>query len=198
MLEPKLQKIALFGGTFDPVHEGHLEVAANAVKALSLDRVIFLPCRQSPHKSVAAGASEQQRLEMLRLTTQALPWAEVSDWEYEQPIPSYSWRTAEAFLEQFPEAELYWLLGGDQWEVLPTWNRFDYLVKLVRFIVHARQGEGRVEGAGHESSEVTFVSGDHAASSTIIREAMLKGQEIPAGWLSKPVFDYLRAQDIYQ
>ena len=194
----KKERIALFGGTFDPVHEGHIEVARHAVEALGLQRVIFLPCRQSPHKSAAAGASEEERLEMLRLATQDLPWAEVSDWEYHQPIPSFSWRTAEAFQEQFAEGQLYWLMGWDQWQVLHTWNRFDYLAELVDFIVHARGGEGEEEGAGiHPSARVAFVAGDHPASSSEIRRARGEGEPVPARWLHPEVESLLRRNGLY-
>lgn len=191
------QRIALFGGTFDPVHEGHLEVAENAVTSLGLDRVIFLPCRQSPHKSKAAGASEEERLEMLRLVTNGLPWAEVSDWEYHQPLPSYSWRAAEVFLQKYPHAQLYWLMGWDQWEVLPTWNRFEYLASLVAFIVHARDGV-QGEFLQHPEAEVEFVSGNHPASSSEIRTAMGAGDVIPSGWLSPGVAEFITDRALYQ
>ncbi|MDQ8191394.1 nicotinate (nicotinamide) nucleotide adenylyltransferase [Roseibacillus persicicus] len=191
-------RIALFGGTFDPVHEGHIEVAARAVEALSLDRVIFLPCRQSPHKEAAAGATEAQRLEMLRLATRDLPWAEVSDWEYHQPIPSFSWRTAEAFQEQFAGAKLSWLMGWDQWVVLPTWNRFSYLAELVEFIVHAREVEGEPTAILHEGARVEFVSGNHPASSSAIRGMLVQGEPVPAGWLEAQVEQYLNRNRPYR
>lgn len=77
--------IAFFGGTFDPIHEGHLDVARKAVDALKLDHVIFIPCRRSPHKSEAPGASDDARLQMLKLATAELPWAMVDDYELRKP-----------------------------------------------------------------------------------------------------------------
>ena len=79
-------RIALFGGTFDPIHEGHLEIAEKAHTALSLDQVLFLPCRQSPHKKSGPLASEEDRLQMIKLATQELDWASVSDFELQPPI----------------------------------------------------------------------------------------------------------------
>lgn len=192
------QRIALFGGTFDPVHAGHLEVAANAVEALALDRVIFLPCRQSPHKSAAAGAGEAQRLEMLQLATRHLPWAEVSDWEYHQPIPSFSWRTAECFQELLPGAKLYWLMGWDQWVVLPTWNRFSHLARLVQFIVHAREAEGLPAEVVHPGARAEFVAGDHPASSSAIRKLLGEGKAVPEGWLPSEVASFLEMNRPYR
>ena len=95
-------RIALFGGSFDPVHLGHVQIARAARKALDLNLVIFIPCRQSPHKDRGATADESERLEMLELATADLPWAEVSDLETCLPPPSYSWITAETMHEIFP------------------------------------------------------------------------------------------------
>lgn len=189
-------KVALFGGTFDPVHQGHLEVAERAVAAFSLDRVVFLPCRQSPHKDEAAGASEEERFEMLQLATTDLPWAEVSDWEYHQPSPSYSWRTAEAFLEELPATRLFWLMGWDQWEVLPTWNRFSHLADLVEFIVHERDGQSG-EKVTHPGARVGFVSGDHPASSSQIRTLRASASSLPDEWLPQKVAGFLRERGLY-
>ncbi|MGJ8724554.1 MAG: nicotinate (nicotinamide) nucleotide adenylyltransferase [Roseibacillus sp.] len=192
------ERIALFGGTFDPVHEGHIEVARNAVETLGLSRVVFLPCRQSPHKAVAAGASEEERLEMLKLATKDLAWAEVSDWEYHQPVPSFSWRTAEAFQERFIHSQLYWLMGWDQWKVLPSWNRSDYLGELVDFIVHARDGDGNGEELlKHPGTRVDFVTGDHPASSSEIRRCLSKGEGIPELWLHPEVEKLLCRSGLY-
>lgn len=190
------RKVALFGGTFDPVHEGHLEVAERAVDSLGLDQVVFLPCRQSPHKSQVTGASEQQRLEMLKLATASARWAEVSDWEYHQPSPSFSWRTAEAFRELKGDCRLFWLMGWDQWEVLPSWNRFEYLAELVEFIVHARDGNsGRM--VSYSGARVDYVRGEHPASSSEVRCLMSAGQSLPSGWLSPEVADFVKEHRLY-
>jgi nicotinate-nucleotide adenylyltransferase len=186
------QRIALFGGTFDPVHAGHLAIARRAVAEVALSEVAFLPCRQSPHKTESAGAGERDGLEMLEIATRDLSWATVSAWEYEQPIPSYSWKTAEAFRERYPEAELFWLLGADQWRVLASWNRADYLASLVRFIVHDRDGEL----AGSDDSAL-FLSGDHPASSSQIRDWLGRGKPVPEDWLPPGVGDYLRQKGLY-
>ena len=131
-------RIALFGGTFDPVHCGHLRVARNALEALNLDRIIFIPWRQSPHKEDGTLASEDDRLEMLHLALEDHPWAVVSEIEMLLPPPSYSWVTAEAMKEVYPEARLFWLMGSDQWSVIQSWARPDHPAALVELIVHHR------------------------------------------------------------
>ncbi len=191
------KEIALFGGTFDPVHQGHLDVAKNARETCSLDRVIFLPCRQSPHKENNTGASEEERLEMLRLATAELPWAEVSDWEYSQPLPSYSWRTVESLQKIYQGVRLHWLMGGDQWEVLPTWNRFEDLAKMVDIIVHTREGSN-ADLSTHPGTRVKFVTGDHPASSSQVRAFLAAGEGVPPQWLPASVLDFVRRAGLYQ
>ena len=128
----KQRKICLFGGTFDPIHLGHLHIAQAAVDELELDKVIFLPCKQSPHKSNHAQASEDDRLEMCRIATADIHWAEVDEHDLVAASPCYSWRTAENIATRFPDAELYWLMGTDQWQALPEWNRPNHLAHLVK------------------------------------------------------------------
>ena len=167
------------------------------MQALGLAKVIFLPCRQSPHKSQAAGASEQQRLQMLQLATAGWDWAEVSDWEFHQPLPSYSWRTAEVFQEKYPKADLHWLMGWDQWEVLPSWNRYAHLASLVGFIVHARDGE-QGETLRHPEARVAFVPGNHPASSSKIRTSWAAGDAENGEWLPHSVASFIRKNALYQ
>lgn len=172
--------ICLFGGSFDPVHCGHLHIAAAARQACALDRVIFLPAACSPFKvGQQTMFSDSERLNMLRLATQDYDWAEVSDLDLTLPPPSWSWRLAEHFHNTEPEAELYWLMGTDQWQALHLWARYDYLTELLHFIVYHR-GEAPTPREGVRSS---FIRGHHPASSTGIREALKNGQPLPLGWL---------------
>ena len=109
--EPR-QRVALFGGSFDPVHRGHLFIAGRAVEACGLDRVIFVPCWKSPHKRGEQISDSEDRLAMLRLATAELAWAEVSEWEVSREEASYSWKTAEHFAQALGEGvELFWILG---------------------------------------------------------------------------------------
>ena len=184
-------KICLFGGTFDPIHLGHLHIAQAAVDALQLNKVIFLPCKQSPHKSEGAHASEQDRLEMCRLATSGIEWAEVDEHDLLSKAPCYSWRTAEAMAERFPKAQLFWLMGTDQWQALPQWHRPDHLASLVEFIVYTR-GEAPEPRAGYQ---LHSISGNHPASATKIRANIQHALE--ADWLSPKVAQYIKQHDLY-
>lgn len=185
-------RIAFFGGTFDPVHEGHLDVASKAVEKLNLDRVIFIPCRRSPHKSEAPGASDQERLAMLKLATADLPWVLVDDYELKKPPPSYTWETMEFFKTRFPaDARRFLLIGYDQWESLPRWNNIEKLAREVEFIVVGRQKQPQPR-AGFQAH---FIEGNHPASASQIRAA-LTSNETPK-WLSPSVKAYIAEKDLY-
>lgn len=188
---PDTPNICLFGGTFDPIHLGHTHIAEAAVKELGLDQVIFLPCRQSPHKSGQDHADEHHRLEMCRLATKDLDWAVVDDFDLTVPAPSYSWRTAEVMTARFPNARMFWLMGTDQWEALPRWNRPEQLSQLVEFIVFTR-GDAPEPRTGYR---LHAISGNHPASATKIRNSA--AQELKTDWLAPEVSKYIKTNHLY-
>jgi len=186
--------ICLFGGTFDPIHLGHTHIAKAAVSALHLDRVLFLPCRESPHKKNQHHASANDRLAMCRLATKNLPWAEVSDIDLISPAPSYSWRTAETIHRQYPKARLFWLMGTDQWKALPQWNQPDRLSKLVEFIVFSRGSHA----TPRKKMRLHTIIGDHPASATIIRDEYKKNSSTHlTSWLHPDVISYINKHQLY-
>lgn len=163
VIQPR--KIGLFGGTFDPVHLGHIHLADTARKALGLDEVRFIPCTISPHKTGTQPASSADRLEMLHLATEDLPWAIVDDIELVSEGPNYSYLTAGKIHARFPEDQLFWIMGGDQWQKLPTWKNPEQLAATVEFIVLARNDDP----SPREGYRMHLVHGEHPASSTAIR-----------------------------
>lgn len=190
MSEPR--RIALFGGTFDPIHLGHVEIARRAKELLDLDEVRFLPCHTSPHKIGVSSAPATDRLEMARLATLDFPWAVVDDFDLSRPPPSYSYETAEEMARRFPQAQLFWLMGTDQWRALPRWKNPERLAGLVEFIVFARDGMPEP----HASWTMHFLEGVHPASATAIRQDLAEGRtELP--WLSPRVEDYIRQRRLY-
>ncbi len=185
--------IALFGGTFDPPHLGHSQIAEVAVEACRLEEIIFLPCHQSPHKAVQPMASGRQRLEMLRLATAEFPWAEVSDWELQRAEPSFSWQTAEHFAALFPQAKLHWLLGEDQWASLDRWARPERLAELLTFIVFPREGRAPQPNPRFRSH---FLTGQFPGRATNIRQQIQAGEA--SAELAPSVAQYIAAQHLYE
>lgn len=182
-------KTCLFGGSFDPVHAGHLAIAAAAQKECGLDEVVFLPAACSPFKQGSSTHfTDTQRLKMLQLATAGLPWARISTLDLELPPPSWSWRIAEHWHTEHPDAELFWLMGTDQWEQLHRWARFDYLCELLHFIVYHRDTTPNPR----DGVRSTFICTElHPASSSGIRAALQQGAALPAGWLHPDVSDYI-------
>ena len=135
------EKVGIFGGCFDPVHNAHLTLAEAARDALGLDRVIFVPAAHSPLKEGAPNASAEARLEMLNAAIEKKAGFEVSDWELAHGGVSYSIETAKHFAEMFPFAEFYWLLGADQLAALGKWRDVESLARIVRFAAMCRDGD---------------------------------------------------------
>jgi nicotinate-nucleotide adenylyltransferase len=184
-------KICLFGGSFDPIHAGHLHVAELARASLGLDKVIFIPCKQSPHKLYRDTAPDKDRKKMCELAIRHLTWSSVHDFELSSPSPSYSWRTAEFFRQTYAHSRLFWLMGTDQWNALLKWSRHEHLATLVDFITCTRGNE--------VLSELPYccsvISTEHPASSTKIRQAIQEGKK--PQWLDPEVLHYITERGLY-
>ena len=189
--ETTIDRIALFGGSFDPVHLGHLELAKAALTKEKLDQVIFIPCWQSPFKGKTI-ASGEQRLTMLRLAIDELElnWAEVSDFEILRPEPSFSWQTVEHFREAVDDAEWYWILGTDQWNAIEKWAEPEKLRSWLRFIVATRGGQEVEPRKGWNNLAIEF---EHPASATRIRETFSEHRD----WLPEDVASFCEEEKIY-
>jgi nicotinate-nucleotide adenylyltransferase len=127
-------RLGIYGGTFDPVHHGHLLLARDALEQLRLDAVLFVPCGQSPLKTRKPRATDARRLAMLRLALKNNPRFWLTRCELDRPAPSYAYDTALEIREAFPRAELFWLIGADQLATLDQWHRPDDLRRLITFV----------------------------------------------------------------
>ncbi|HEY2614799.1 MAG TPA: nicotinate-nucleotide adenylyltransferase [Chthoniobacterales bacterium] len=135
-----MKRVAIFGGTFDPIHHGHLILARETVEALQLDRLIFVPAAISPHKLDWKVSAAAARVEMLRAAIESEPKFQLDEMELERPPPSYSIDTVEALRLREQAAEFFYLVGEDNVSGLRTWHRFDELSKMVQFVVLERSG----------------------------------------------------------
>lgn len=131
-------KTALYGGSFDPIHHGHLILAREAMEQLGLDRVIFIPAAVSPFKLDAQPAPAGLRLQMVHAAIAGEPHFECDDSEIHRPGPSFTIDTVEAWLRRAPGDELYYLIGQDNVRDLPKWRRWEELRTLARFVVFER------------------------------------------------------------
>jgi nicotinate-nucleotide adenylyltransferase len=133
-------KIGIFGGTFDPVHHGHLILARTAAEEFGLDKVVLVPAALNPHKSEPGAAPGFLRLEMLRAATEGESLFEIDDQELRRDAPSYTIDTVEAWRLREPGSAIFLLIGGDNVIDLPAWHRYEDLRALIRFIVLDRPG----------------------------------------------------------
>jgi nicotinate-nucleotide adenylyltransferase len=137
-----LMKIGLFGGSFDPVHLGHLLAAQAACEELGLDRLFFIPAAQSPFKPGRTPTAQAERLRLLRLALAGKCHYELDEQEIRRGGVSYTIDTVREYRKRFPDAELFALIGADSVAGLPQWREAGELARLVEFAVVPRPGGG--------------------------------------------------------
>ncbi|HKW28925.1 MAG TPA: nicotinate (nicotinamide) nucleotide adenylyltransferase [Verrucomicrobiae bacterium] len=131
-------KLGLFGGSFDPVHLGHLLVAQAAIEELELDRLFFIPAAQSPFKPANQPAPAAIRLQLLRLALAGNTKSEIDDQEIRRGGVSYTIETVRDYAKRFPQAELFYLIGADNTVKLNEWREANELARLTQFVVTLR------------------------------------------------------------
>jgi nicotinate-nucleotide adenylyltransferase len=196
-----VSKIGLLGGTFDPFHFGHLAAADAAVDCAELDRVLFVPAAQPPHRPPAV-ASPHQRIEMCRLGIEGEPRFEVSDLELRREGPSYTVDTLEEMRREQPDDELFLILGWDAAKLFSTWHEPEKVRELATIVVVARPGgaaprEEDLKGVGLEKAKVVLcLTTTPDVSASEIRKAVAAGEPI-TGKVPKAVARYVAEHRLY-
>ena len=195
MTDANLQSIAVFGGSFDPVHNGHVMIARSALAELELDRLIVMPAAQSPFKPDQALAPGIARMEMLRAAFSGEPEIEISSWELDRGEVSYSIETLRALAAEHPEAQLFYLIGADHVATLPQWRESDALAAAATFVVVPRPGAP--EEAFPQPFSGRYLQGKPMAiSASEIRERVRAGRSV-ANLVPPPVAQLLNSMQIY-
>lgn len=200
------QKIILFGGSFDPIHTGHIRVALHALNRFSADELIFIPARHSPHK-IEAPTPGHHRLAMIRIAIEGIERFSASDCELTRCGPSYTLDTVLFFKEQFSsDVVLHWLIGADQLTDLHRWYRVEELLKICRVSVMVRAGypppdfrrfEGLFPAPLIEQMRKDVVQTPRIdLSSTDIR-SRLASRAIDPDMLPPGVLDYILQNNLY-
>ncbi len=134
------KKLGIFGGTFNPIHHGHLAAAEEVRNRLKLDRILFIPSSLPPHKQDEDVPPSVHRMEMVRLALAGNPAFEPSDIEIKRGGRSYTVDTIETLRQMHPRDELYFITGLDSFQEIQTWHRWESLLALCRFVVLSRPG----------------------------------------------------------
>lgn len=171
-------KLGIFGGTFNPVHLGHLLIAEDAAEAFQLDRVVFIPSATPPHKRPRVLAPAPQRMRMVKLAIQGNNRFTASDIEIRRGGPSYSVETLRHLRGAMPRAQFYFIIGTDSLRELHKWKEASELVGLCEFICVTRPGE-RVARCRLRGARIHKLTGHPAdVSSTDIRNRAARGATI--------------------
>jgi nicotinate-nucleotide adenylyltransferase len=182
-------KIGIYGGTFDPIHHGHLILAREARERFGFEKVIFVPAAVSPSKSAPA-ATAQVRLSMLRAAIEDETGFELDECELRRSPPSFTIDTIEDMRTRLRDAQIYYLIGEDNLSTLEKWHRFDDLRKAVRFIVLDRTG-------APPDHPYPIVHRKIDISATEIRKRVASGQSIRY-FVPQAVEEIIRREEIYQ
>ena len=197
-------KIGIYGGTFNPIHTGHIHAAKQAMKILGLDKLLMIPDRIAPHKQSPSGSPEPgQRLQMLRLAVEGEPGIEVSDIELKREGKSYTYLTVEALREEYPDAELFLLMGTDMFLSFHTWMNPERITAHATLAVMFRGEKGeqaKIEARKAEMEaegiRVALVRNDTInISSTQLRR--LIAFQCASEFLPKGVENYIRDNGFY-
>jgi nicotinate-nucleotide adenylyltransferase len=200
-MDGRVGRSGVFGGTFDPIHVGHLAAAEAAIECARLDRVIFMPSGQQPHRPSAA-ASPEHRLEMTRLAISGDVRFAVSDIELRRPGMSYTSDTLRELHALYPKAELFLILGWDAARLFNTWHRPEGVRELATIVVVARPGSVSPQ---HADLEAAGLGGDRVilcldrtpnVSASGIRDDIKRGLSIE-GKVPPAVDRYIATHHLY-
>jgi len=165
------EKIGLYGGSFDPIHNGHLILARDAMERLELDKVIFLPTRISPHKLDRPPAPPEARCQMLSAAIVDEPRFKMDPCEIEREGPSFTIDTVQSLQSQYPDAKLYYFVGDDNLPELESWKDSAKLRAAAQFVVLSRAGMPFL-------SEFPTITRHVEISSTEIRKRVARGLSV--------------------
>ncbi len=199
------KKIGVMGGTFDPIHNGHLAIAELVKEKLSLDEVIFIPDNIPPHKLGLHWSSAEDRYTMTKLGIQGKPGFTISDLEIRRSGISYTYDTLKYLRDSYGDREdFYFIIGADSLVQLRTWHRAKELIKLCTFVAVTRPGFTSDMAATLENFKkqgidnvVPVETPEFAVSSTEIRKRVHEGQTI-ANLVPGAVAEYIRQKDLYR
>lgn len=196
-----MERIGIYGGTFNPPHIGHIRAAAYAVQELHLDKLLVIPDRIAPHKQLPKDSpTPRQRLEMLKIATEGLQNMEVSDLELNREGPSYTYQTVQQVRQMYPEAKIFLLMGTDMFLSFHNWRNPELITEDAALAVFYRGDKNEVDTINRRVAEVSWEvelieNPVIDISSTQLRRMLIFG--CADGFLPRGVGDYIRSHGFY-
>jgi nicotinate-nucleotide adenylyltransferase len=200
-------KVGLFGGSFDPIHWGHIRPVLEAADELGLDRVVYLPTGRPPHKPDRRMAPALARYAMAELALLELDHLQVSGYELSEEAPSYTIDTLLHFRNASPGDQLHLLVGRDSFVELHSWHRWQEILEIAQLGVLSRpeaaaaserSSTPRVMAIGDPTRVRFLANRPLAVSSTEVRRCLARGERPPAGWVPDPVVDFALKYRLYR
>jgi nicotinate-nucleotide adenylyltransferase len=189
--------IGLFGGSFNPIHNGHVRLAKSLLQEAALDEVWFLVSPQNPFKQDQQLLDDDKRRQLVRLALKEEPQLMASDFEFHLPKPSYTWNTLQALEQEYPERKFTLVIGGDKWEALDKWYRYEDILKRYPIIVYPREGS-KVPGVKFQVSDIQIVETPLInISSTQIRQRLQEGKSV-RGLVNTEVAMVIEQEHLYR
>ena len=174
-------RIGLFGGSFNPIHNGHISLAKQLKEKAGLDEVWLMVSPQNPLKQEQVLLNDELRLQMARLTVENVEGIVVSDYEMHLPKPSYTWNTLQALSKDYPDEEFVLMIGGDNWQLFDRWYRAEDIKANYEIVVYTRT-----------PGDPGYID----ISSTDIRRRIREGRGIRR-LVPKAVADYIKENKLY-
>ena len=197
------RRVGIYGGSFDPIHRGHLSVARAVHKACALDAVVFVPAQQSPHKQAPA-ASAADRVEMVQIALSGIAWASVSTWEVDRSPPSYTVETVRAVSDAHSDAELFLVVGADVLAEFSEWRDPEGILQRASIVAVGRPGvpleiPASLEGLARAyPGRVLLCPGSTPAISSQGIRAMIRRGEAPDAHVAVGVARYIDRHQLYR
>ena len=190
-------RIGIYGGSFNPIHKGHTELAASIVQQGLVDELWLLVSPLNPLKQGETSdiAEYEHRLSMARLATEDIEGVKVSDFEKNLPLPSYTITTLGELHKAYPEHEFVLVIGADNWERFPRWYHAQEIIDTYSILIYRRSGCEMDETLLPPSVQVVDTP-LYDISSTEIRESVKKGR-MPLKWVDRKVATYIRVHHLY-
>ena len=169
-------KTGIYGGSFNPIHNGHIAIARKMIELAGLDEVWLMVSPQNPLKHSADLLDEQLRLDMTRMALQPYPQLKACDYEFHLPRPSYMWHTLQSLTHDFPEREFTLLIGADNWAVFDRWYHADDIIANYPIRIYPRRGYD-IDTASLPPTVKLVDTGLYDVSSTQVRDMIRRGED---------------------